>query len=96
MASPLLCKEKASLESRYHCSVLLEPRSLVVVTGEMYTSYLHGIAERDVDTLGAHVANLTHCGTPYSVGQTLPRTTRLSLTIRNVPKVLKVHLKLGN
>lgn len=91
-----MCKEKASLESRYHCSILLEPRSLVVVMGEMYTHYLHGIAERDADTLGAHVANLSQCSASYSLDQTLTRTTRLSLTIRNVPKVLKVHLKLGN
>lgn len=89
-------EEKTSLESRYHCSILLEPRSLVMVTGEMYTRYLHGIAERDADVLDSHVANLSLCGTPYCEGQTLTRTTRVSLTIRNVPKVLKVRLKLGN
>ena len=90
-----LCKEKASLASRYHCSILLEPMSLLVLSRDMYTHYLHGIAERDEDTLDPHVANLDHCGGSYYVGQTLPRTTRVSLTIRNVPKVLKVHLKLG-
>ncbi|KAG9017637.1 hypothetical protein FRB90_000430 [Tulasnella sp. 427] len=31
-------------------SVLLEPRSLVVTTKELYTSYLHGISERTHDT----------------------------------------------
>ena len=90
-----LCKEKASLASRYHCSILLEPMSLLVLSGDMYTHYLHGIAERDEDTLDPHVVNLDHCGGSYYVGQTIPRTTRVSLTIRNVPKVLKVHLKLG-
>ena len=66
-----------------------------MLTGDMYTHYLHGIAERDADTLDPRVANLTHCGSAHCVGQTLSRATRVSLTIRNVPKVLKVHLKLG-
>ncbi len=61
----------------------------------MYTKYLHGIAERTEDTVSDLICNLGHLGTPVSVGGRLERTTRLSLTIRHVPKTLKIKLKLG-
>ncbi|KAJ9478791.1 Fe2OG dioxygenase domain-containing protein [Pseudozyma hubeiensis] len=40
-------------------SILQEPRSLLITTGHVYKSYLHGIADRKVDTAShlAHVAN---------------------------------------
>ena len=39
----------SSLEDRYFTSVLLEPRSLFLLTGDLYHNYLHGIAERTND-----------------------------------------------
>jgi alkylated DNA repair dioxygenase AlkB len=49
--------------------VLLEPRSLVVMTGEARFDWLHGIASRKTDTFG---------------GRTLRRSRRVSLTFRHV------------
>ena len=75
-------------------SLLLEPRSLNILTEDMYTKYLHGIAERDVDILDSKVINLDSClNVPEN--KRLVRDTRVSLTIRHVPKVLNVKLKFG-
>jgi alkylated DNA repair dioxygenase AlkB len=49
--------------------VLLQPRSLVVMTGESRFDWLHGIAARKTDTIG---------------GRTFHRSRRISLTFRNV------------
>ena len=74
-------------------SVLLEPRSLFLLTEDLYHNYLHGIAERTYDVITDKVANLDACNA--ELGDTLQRTTRISLTIRNVPKTLKLKLNLG-
>ncbi len=75
-------------------SLLLEPRSLNILTEDMYTKYLHGIAERNVDLLDSKVINLESClNVPED--KRLQRDTRISLTIRYVPKVLNVKLKFG-
>ena len=58
----------------------------------MYTKYLHGIEEIHEDVISDKICNLTDCD---SVSKTLPRTTRISLTIRHVPKTSKMKLKLG-
>lgn len=77
-----------SFESRHFISILLEPRSLILVKESMYKNYLHGIAERKEDTITDLVANLDLCPN-VKLGDVLQRTTRVSLTIRHVPKVLK-------
>ena len=59
---------------------------------EMYTKYLHGIEEITEDEISEKICNLTNCDT---VGTKLPRTTRISLTIRHVPKTSKMKLRLG-
>ena len=87
--------ESASLESRYLLSLLLEPRSLLILQRDMYERYLHGIAMVEDDTVSSSIANLSHLATPVERGQVLKRTTRISLTIRHVPKTLKVKLRLG-
>ena len=75
-------------------SLLLEPNSLLILKDSMYTSYLHGIAERKEDVIAADtVANLPL--TSYKDGDTVERTCRISLTIRFVPKTLKIQLRLG-
>ncbi|RGP59020.1 alkylated dna repair alkb like 6 [Fusarium longipes] len=78
--------------------ILQEPRSLLITTDQLYTDYLHGIAdiEEDVD-LGANtVANWDLLRSPdaYASGRNI-RQTRTSLTYRDVLQVSKVANKLG-
>lgn len=80
----------ASLQTRYLTSLLLEPRSLVVVTHDMYLTYLHGITERCEDIVTEHICNLPNIQSQCQVGTSLQRDTRVSLTIRHVPKVTKL------
>ena len=61
----------------------------------MYRKYLHGIAERTDDVASDRICNMGHLKTPVKVGDVLKRTTRVSLTVRHVPKTLRVKLKLG-
>ncbi|XP_044170529.1 alpha-ketoglutarate-dependent dioxygenase alkB homolog 6-like [Acropora millepora] len=91
--SDVLYQSTSSLEDRYFTSVLLEPRSLFLLTGDLYHNYLHGIAERTNDVISERVANLEYCKS--AIADTLERATRISLTIRNVPKILKFKLSLG-
>lgn len=76
------------------CSMLLQRRSLIIVRDEMYTDNLHGIASRQGDPITDSVVNLCQCDS-VNVGDRLKRATRVSLTIRYVPKVLKAKLFLG-
>ncbi|XP_053405941.1 alpha-ketoglutarate-dependent dioxygenase alkB homolog 6-like [Mercenaria mercenaria] len=85
---------KTSFEDRYLCSMLLQPRSLILVRDDMYKVNLHGIAERKEDTITDSVVNLCKCD-GVKIGDKLERTTRVSLTIRYVPKILKAKLFLG-
>jgi len=82
-----------TLDDRYFMSVLLEPRSLFLLTQDLYHNYLHGIAERTCDVVTEKVANIDACNA--TLGETLQRGTRISLTIRNVPKTLKFKINLG-
>ncbi|KAI0312636.1 hypothetical protein OF83DRAFT_1165905 [Amylostereum chailletii] len=38
-------------------SLLLEPRSLVITSSELYTSHLHGISETDIDLFSVHASH---------------------------------------
>eukprot|EP00062_Callorhinchus_milii_P028140 gi/632992335/ref/XP_007885042.1/ PREDICTED: alpha-ketoglutarate-dependent dioxygenase alkB homolog 6 [Callorhinchus milii] len=80
-------------ESRYELSLLLEARSLLVLREELYERLLHGIRPLTSDTVTSRVANL--CPQGPRPGDTLTRGTRVSLTIRHVPKVLKNSIFLG-
>ncbi|RXN28727.1 alpha-ketoglutarate-dependent dioxygenase alkB -like protein [Labeo rohita] len=80
-------------ESRYMLSLLVQQRSLLILQDDMYKIYLHGIRGVCEDILSEHVANLSSTGA--QVGDTLPRSTRVSLTIRHVPKVIRANLLLG-
>eukprot|EP01116_Phalansterium_solitarium_P011755 TRINITY_DN27525_c0_g1_i1.p1 TRINITY_DN27525_c0_g1~~TRINITY_DN27525_c0_g1_i1.p1 ORF type:complete len:242 (-),score=78.24 TRINITY_DN27525_c0_g1_i1:282-1007(-) len=74
-------------------SLVLKPRSLLVVKDELYHSYLHGIAFTDQHVVTERVANLALV--EERVGDVLPRSDRrVSLTIRVVNKVLKNTLRL--
>lgn len=89
-----LQQQQTSFEDRFLTSILLEPRSLVFVCDDMYKTYLHGISERTVDKISNSIANIEMCEMAQSV-QDLTRTTRVSLTIRHVPKVLKAKFLFG-
>ncbi|XP_043846420.1 alpha-ketoglutarate-dependent dioxygenase alkB homolog 6 isoform X3 [Dromiciops gliroides] len=76
-------------------SLLLEPRSLLVLRGEAYTHLLHGIRPTASDSLTeTPVANASACPSAQP-GALLPRGTRVSLTIRRVPRVLRTSLFLS-
>ena len=74
-------------------TLLLEPRSLFLQTDELYKCYLHGIAPREIDNVTDKVLNIDSCRA--KVGDVLHRSKRVSLTIRHVPKTLKLKLQLG-
>lgn len=59
-----------------------------------YSTFLHGIREVESDAITDKVANLDKCS-GVALGDTLSRSTRVSLTIRAVPKVLKTKLLFG-
>lgn len=80
-------------ENRYLFSLLVKPRSLLLLQDEMYQCLLHGIQARGQDTLTDKVVNLSAAGA--GPGETLIRDTRVSLTIRHVPKVMRTKLVLG-
>lgn len=82
-----------SEEERRFLSLLLKPRSLLVLREDMYRHHLHGIRFLTEDTVTERVANLAASGS--ELGDTLCRGTRVSLTIRRVPKVLKTSIVLG-
>ncbi|XP_073497769.1 alpha-ketoglutarate-dependent dioxygenase alkB homolog 6 [Phyllobates terribilis] len=80
-------------EQRRLLSLLLEPRSLFILREDLYKSYLHGIRPVTQDKLDLKVANLGQC--TARAEETLARRTRVSLTVRLVPKVLKAAMFLG-
>ncbi|KAK3753621.1 hypothetical protein QZH41_014728, partial [Actinostola sp. cb2023] len=82
-----------SLNNRHSMSLLLEPRSLLLLTGDLYKSYLHGIDTITQDILDDFITNIDFCRA--KLGETLTRSKRVSLTIRYVPKVIKAKFKFG-
>lgn len=77
-------------------SLLVEPRSLLVLRGLAYTRLLHGITATHVDELDATLLppNAAACQSALP-GAHLVRGTRVSLTIRRVPRVLRASLLLS-
>ncbi|EPE36184.1 Clavaminate synthase-like protein [Glarea lozoyensis ATCC 20868] len=85
------------VEPRYR--VLQEPRSLLITAGEIYTDYMHGIAEvheyRDLSRTTVANWDLLHDPEAIRDGE-LQRSTRTSLTYRDVIKVSKLGAKFGS
>ncbi|XP_053961144.1 alpha-ketoglutarate-dependent dioxygenase alkB homolog 6 [Anastrepha ludens] len=73
--------------------ILLEPRSLLILKDSLYTDYLHSINEVKQDVLCDRIFNYKSCETVHKIGDILQRGTRISLTIRYVPKTTKMKLK---
>ncbi|XP_015599535.1 alpha-ketoglutarate-dependent dioxygenase alkB homolog 6 [Cephus cinctus] len=83
-------------EAELEFSFFLEPRSLLILQNELYSNYLHSIAERKSDIITkCSIKNIDLCSNDYKEGQAIERETRLSLTIRHVPKTSKLKLKFG-
>ena len=66
-------------------------RSLVVLKDQCYSSLLHGIQEVKEDHMDSSIVNLTEEEKGQSV---MARNTRISLTIRRVPKTSKLKIRL--
>lgn len=75
--------------------MLLQRRSLILLVDRAYSFLLHGIRETDSDLIDEKIFNLDRC-VNVKLGETLKRETRISLTIRHVPRVLKSKLFFGN
>ncbi|KAF4468715.1 alkylated DNA repair alkB like 6 [Fusarium albosuccineum] len=91
-------KDDGALDPVPAWRILQEPRSLLITTDQLYTDYLHGIADigEDVDLTADTVANWELLRSPdaYASGRNV-RQTRTSLTYRDVLQVSKVANKLG-
>jgi alkylated DNA repair protein alkB family protein 6 len=85
----------SSFANRRFASILVMPRSLVVVKHDMYEKFLHGIQETTSDTVDDMFVNLDSCP-GVTIGSKLDRIKpRISLTVRVVPKVLRNKILLG-
>jgi alkylated DNA repair protein alkB family protein 6 len=90
-------KEDGALEDEPRWKVLQEPRSLLITAGELYTDYLHGIAEvkEYVNLSSSTVCNWDLLRSPNEIiNGGFERQTRTSLTYRDVIKVSKLGAKL--
>jgi alkylated DNA repair protein alkB family protein 6 len=92
-------QEDGALDPEPVCRILQEPRSLLVTAEELYTGYLHGIAdiEEDVNLSSDTIANwdLLRSKHEFEAGVNT-RQTRTSLTYRDVLKVSKLGNKFGS
>ncbi|KEZ42606.1 Uncharacterized protein SAPIO_CDS5847 [Scedosporium apiospermum] len=86
-------KEDGALDPEPVYRILQEPRSILITTDDLYTEYLHGIAdiEEDVNLSAETVANWDQLGSkgPFEKGSN-ERQMRISLTYRDVLKVIKL------
>lgn len=91
-------KEDGALDPEPAYRILQEPRSLLITTHDLYAQFLHGIAdvEEDVGLSAETVANWEMLRAPeaFANGENL-RSTRTSLTYRDVLRVSKLGNNLG-
>jgi alkylated DNA repair protein alkB homolog 6 len=90
--------EDGTRESNPRWRMFQEPRSLLITTDDLYTEYLHGIADAkaDIDLCEGTIANWSLLRSPHLIlkGKS-ERQTRISLTYRDVLKVSKLGNKIG-
>lgn len=94
LGAPILLDVYEHQEGAYpstpHFSILQEPRSLLITHGVAYTQFVHGIAERTVDTRAdlQRVVNHDVLQNPaLAQAHELVRARRVSLTFRDVERV---------
>ena len=63
----------------------------MVLKDECYSTLLHGIQEVREDKMDSSIVNLTE---DEKKSMVMPRSTRVSLTIRHVPKTSKLKIRL--
>merc|ERR1719221_1030417 len=66
------------------CSVLLEPRSLLLFSHAAFWKHRHGIAAASSEEVTPLVCNLAQCSGRYAVGDRIQRRRRVSLTMRHL------------
>jgi len=81
---------KSNKEEQYR--ILQEPGSLLLTTGEMYIDYMHSISEitTDENLNETTVINWSLLSDPEKWRGNITRSTRTSLTFRDVLKVVKI------
>ncbi|XP_058119458.1 alpha-ketoglutarate-dependent dioxygenase alkB homolog 6 [Anopheles ziemanni] len=85
--------DNTSLVRESVAKMLLEPRSLLVVKDDMYHTYFHSIKELEQDVVDSTITNLSLL-CKAKLNDVLLRGTRISLTIRHVPKTTKMKIKI--
>lgn len=91
-------KEDGALNPEPAFRILQEPRSLLITTDDLYTQYLHGIADiqADVGLSPETVSNWDMLRAPEDFANGVnQRSTRTSLTYRDVLKVSKLGNNIG-
>merc|ERR1711884_190520 len=66
------------------CTVLLEPRSLLVFSHDAFWKHRHGIAAVVSEEVTPLVCNLAQCEGSFAVGDRIQRQRRVSLTMRHL------------
>lgn len=66
------------------CSVLLEPRSLLIFSHAAFWNHRHGISAVKADQVTPLVCNLAQCSGSYRAGDSVQRQRRVSLTMRHL------------
>ena len=90
--------EDGTRESNPRWRIFQEPRSLLITADDLYTEYLHGIADVgvDVDLREDTIANWSLLRSPdLLLDGTSERQMRTSLTYRDVLKISKLGNKIG-
>ena len=86
--------EESKEDDRYAFSLLIEPKSLLILQDDMYKIYLHGIRELKEDIIKDKtnsILNYELLNDDFKSKDVCERNTRISLTIRFVPKTLKLN-----
>lgn len=89
-------KDDGALNPEPTYRILQEPRSLLISTDDIYTEYLHGIADVEEDVDLGSVVNWEMLRAPeaFANGHN-QRSTRTSLTYRDVLKVSQLGNNIG-
>ena len=90
-------KEDGATDHEPRWKIFQEPRSLLITTSNLYTDFLHGIAEVDeeIDLSASTVSNWDHLASKDEITHgRLNRGVRTSLTYRDVIKVSKLGVKI--
>jgi alkylated DNA repair protein alkB family protein 6 len=85
--------ETAEGTREYAGSLLLQPRSLLIMRESAYVDYLHGIQESFYFTKGSWLLNYCCCGKEEE--RQVDRKKRVSLTFRLVTKTIPNVVRLG-